>query len=86
MYRLAAEGMLDQKILEIQRFITHLFISVGCVMIVFSHEIVQVLTGPLFHESYKIMALLTVALVLRGLTIPVSTYTIAVHKKRDTYR
>lgn len=81
-YRLAAESILDAQILWMKSYMVLLLIGLGSVMIVFSREIVTLLTGPSFYESYKIVVLLIPAVVLRGVSIPVATYAVAVGKTR----
>lgn len=79
-YRLAVGAHLDRKIVMMKGYIVLLLAVLGCIIIAFSREILAVLAGPSFQESYKIVALLVVAVVLQGATIPASTYVIAIQR------
>ncbi len=79
-YRLAATSGLDEHVVRMKRTVVWLLVALGAVMIAFSREIVTLLAAPAFHESYTILAIVVPAVVLRGVTIPLSTYAVAVHR------
>lgn len=81
-YRLADGALLDRKIVEMKRYMVLLLAALGCVLITFSREILVILAGPSFYESYKIVALLAVSVVLQGVSVPASTYAIAIDRTR----
>lgn len=82
MYRLAGGSMLEESIMGLKRYIVLILTGVGCATIVFSREILVVLAGPSFYESYKIVALLAVSVVLQGVNVPMSTYAVAIDRTR----
>ena len=79
-YQLAVTSSLDEQVVRMKKAIVWLLVVLGAVMIAFSREIVMLLAAPSFRESYKVLALMTPAVVLRGVAIPLSTYAVAVHR------
>lgn len=81
-YRLERGGSLDAQTLAVKRYVVLLLVGLGAGMIALSREILTILAGPPFYESYKIVALLTTAVVLQGIMIPAATYAVATGKNR----
>lgn len=77
-YRLANAGALDARIAGIKRHVRVAYAIGGGLLIAFSRELVQVLTGPAFHDSYRILAVLAVAVAFRGFSGVLSTYLLAI--------
>jgi len=82
-FRLASESRLDTMILSVKRYILAVTMTVMCVVIALSQELVKLLTAPAFHESYKIGALLVIPIALQAfITLVPSLYIVAMAKTR----
>jgi O-antigen/teichoic acid export membrane protein len=76
--QLRSELRLDDGIATIRRGFLVLVSSLMFVTITFSREIVDVLAGPSFHESYKIVSILVVAILMQAFATNVpSLYLVA---------
>jgi O-antigen/teichoic acid export membrane protein len=79
-YKLANDRAFDEKIVRLKNHLVFILISLGAVFIVFSREIVMIFAASKFYESYKIAALLSVRVIIVGISIPVTTYLVAINK------
>lgn len=81
-YRMAAESRFMDRIVELKRYLILSFLAVGCTMIALSKEAVALLAAPTFRESYRIVALVAVAMVIQGMVMPVICYLMATYQTR----
>ncbi len=71
-YRMADKPGFKQWMLNLKRYMVFIMLGIGCPLIILSKEIIMLLTAPNFHESFKITSLITVGMIIRGITMPVS--------------
>lgn len=81
-YRLAGELNFNIKMLAFKRYVVVFLLGIGCIMITFSREIVTLLASSDFYESYKILALIVIAFIFQGISIPVSCHLFATYNTR----
>lgn len=77
-FRLASESTIDEGILAMKRGVVMTMGIVGCLAIGFSRDALTLIAPEKFMESYKIVALTAVRVVIQGITIPIATYLVAV--------
>lgn len=82
-FRMASTESLDGRMLTIKRYVVWLVMALMCVVIALSRDLVTLLAGPAFHESYKVATLLIVAILFQSFISNVpSQYLTAVGKTR----
>ena len=70
----------EKKIVRLKKNFLYVLLLIGCVLIVFSKEIVTVMTAHRFYESYKIIPFFVIGSILRGAEILVGTTLFALNK------
>jgi O-antigen/teichoic acid export membrane protein len=67
-YQIAADSDFDKKMANLKRYVVIAIVVSGFIMIALSREVVTLLAAPNFYESYKIAALIAVAMILQGMS------------------
>jgi O-antigen/teichoic acid export membrane protein len=65
-FRMAADGELDRHVLTIKKYLLWLFMALICVFIALSRDLVGLLAGPAFHDSYKVATLLVIGILIQS--------------------
>jgi len=82
-FRMASTDQLDARMPNIKRYIVWLVMALMCVVIGLSRDLLTLLAGPAFRESYKVASLLIAAILLQSFITNVpSQYLTAVGKTR----
>ena len=80
-FRLASEARLDGQMLVIKRYLMWLLLLLMCLMIALSRDLVALLAGPAFQDSYKVACLLVAGILVQSFITNVpSHYLTAVGK------
>lgn len=80
-YRMASNSNFNEKTVHVKQFLVMVLLGIGFTMICFSKEILMLL-APNFIDSYTIIALITVALVIQGIALPAGFYLVALYQTR----
>ena len=70
----------NKKIVIIKNNFLYLLISLGCIIIIFSKEIVMIAISEQFYECYKIIPFFIIGTIFRGVEMFVSTTLFALNK------
>lgn len=85
-FRAASENRVDEVARRLKGSMLVIMLMVGFLVVLMSREIVQILTGPAFHESYKIVILVAAAVVVDGLAVVSSQYMRAIAATKNTLK
>jgi len=70
----------EEKIVRLKRNFLYVLLIIGCIIIVFSKEIVTIMASERFYESYKIIPFFVTGSIFRGAEILVATTLFALNK------
>ncbi len=70
----------EEKVVRLKNIFLSLLLCIGCVIIVFSKEIVMVVASERFYESYMVIPFFVIGVIFRGTEIPVGTTLLALNK------
>jgi O-antigen/teichoic acid export membrane protein len=81
-YRASRQSDFTVKIMKMKRCLVLVLLLVGLLTVSFSREIVTLLASSRFRESYKLLALLVIPVIVQGITMPANCYLLSVYKTR----